>query len=119
MLGLAMVVALLAPLSAAYALNNSDLLQLNALMSLQQQKRERGLPRLDMVQMMEPLGQTKLRQQNYLRELMGTRQQEQIRREHYRQEVLWEWQRRGDARRLGAERLRDMLMEREQSGLFR
>jgi hypothetical protein len=120
MLRMAMVMAVLASSSAAYALNNSDLLQLNLSMSQQQRELEQGLRQFDMAeQVAGPLDQARLQRQDYLREQIGRRQQEQIRQEQYRQETLWEWQRRRDARRYGEDRLRDVLMERERSGVFK
>jgi hypothetical protein len=96
----------------AYALNNSDMIQLNLRMSRQQEQP------LDLEQALQPLEQARLRQQRYEEEQMGRQQQEQVEREHYQQQLLWEWQRQKDARRVVDRELRDTLMQREQSRLF-
>jgi hypothetical protein len=113
MLKMALVMTVLVSSSVAYALNNSDLIQLNQQISRQQQEQQ-----ADMVQLLEPLEQARLGQKAYWEEQIGKRQQEQFKQKQYLHELLWEWQRQQDAHDLGGRRLRDMLMERQQSGLF-
>jgi hypothetical protein len=72
----------------------------------------------DMVQLLEPMEQARLLQEGYREEQTGRQQQEQLKQKKYLQELLFEWRRQQDAHELGGRRLRDMLMERQQSGLF-
>ncbi|MDR3578969.1 MAG: hypothetical protein P4L44_03285 [Oryzomonas sp.] len=112
MLKMALIMAVLMSSSVANALNNSDLIQLNLRMSQQQEQQT------DVVQLLEPMEQAKLRQEAYWEEQAGRRQQEQLRQKQYVQELLLEWQRRQDGHEIVERELRDMLMERQQSGLF-
>jgi hypothetical protein len=113
MLKMALVMTVLMFSSVAYALNNSDLIQLNLRISRQQQEQQ-----TDMAQSLEPMEQARLRQEAYWEEQIGIQQQEQLKQKQYLQELLWEWHRQQDAHELGGRRLRDMLMDRQQSGLF-
>lgn len=97
----------------AYALGNSDLIQLDLQMSRQQEQLQP-----DVLQLLEPVLQARLQQQNYLREWLAKRQQEQIKREQYQRQLLFEWQQRQEFRKFVEERKRDILLQREQSGLF-
>jgi hypothetical protein len=113
MLKMALVMTVLVSSSVAYALNNSDLIQLNLQISRQQQEQQ-----TDVAQFLEPMEQARMRQEAYLEEQIGRQQQEQLKQKQYLQELLREWQRQQDAHELGGRRLRDMLMERQLSGLF-
>ena len=112
MVKLALAMAVLVSSSAAYALNNSDLIQLNQQISLQQGQQT------DVAQLLEPMELARLRQEEYRLEQIGRQEQEKLKQKQYLQELLWEWQRRQDARELGERRVRDVLMERKQSALF-
>ncbi|MGD0586238.1 MAG: hypothetical protein ABSA86_10775 [Oryzomonas sp.] len=112
MLKMALAMTMLVSSSTAFALNNSDQIQLNLHMSLQEGQQA------EVKQLLEPMKQAGLAQEEYRLEQIGRQQQEQIKQKQYLQELLWEWQRRQDARELGKQRQRDMLMERQQSGLF-
>jgi len=113
MIKMALVMTVLVSSSVAYALNNSDLIQLNLQISRQQQEQQTGV-----AQLLEPTERAKLLQETYWEEQRGRQQQEQLKQKQYLQELLWEWQRQQDAHEPGGRRLRDMLMERQQSGLF-
>ena len=112
MVKLALAMAVLVSSSAAYALNNSDLMQLNQQLSLQQGQQN------DVAQLLETTELARLQQEEYRLEQVGRQQQEKLRQKQYLQELLWEWQRRQDARELGERRVRDLVMERQQSTLF-
>jgi len=111
-IALAATVFLLSAGMTAYALDNSDLIQLNLRMSRQAGRQP------DVMQLLEPVELARLREQAYQDDLMGQRQQERVKEEHYQQELLWEWQRRNDARTAVDRGLRDVLMQRERAGLF-
>ena len=113
MLKLALVMTVLVSSSAAYALNNSDLIHLNLQISSQQQGQQ-----ADVEQFLEPMKQAGLRQDEYRQEQIWRQQQEQSKQERYLQQLLLEWQRQQDTRRLGEQRERDFLLQREQTGLF-
>jgi hypothetical protein len=113
MLKMALVMTLLVSSSTAYALNNSDLIQLNLQISRQQEGQQ-----IDVEQLLEPKEQARLRQEEYRQEQIWRQQQEQLKQNQYLQEVLLERQRQQATRRLWEQRERDMLMERQQSGLF-
>ena len=113
MLKMALVITMLVSSSTAYALNNSDLLQLSMQISRQQEGQQ-----TDAEQFMETKEQARLLQEEYRLEQIWRQQQEQLKQKQYLQEVLLERQRQQDASRLEEQRERDMLMERQQSGLF-
>jgi hypothetical protein len=113
MLKMALVMTVLVSSSVAYALSNGDLIRLNQEVSRQQQEQQ-----TDVVQFLEPMEQSRLREEVYWEEQAGRQQQEQLNQKHYVQELLLEWQRRQDAQGFAERGLRDMLTERQQSGLF-
>ncbi len=113
MLKMALVITVLVSSSTAYALNNSDLMQLSLQISRQQEEQQ-----TDVEQLLELKEQARLRQEEYRLEQIWRQQQEQLKQKQYLQEVLLERQRQKDASRLEEQRERDMLMERQQSGLF-
>jgi len=112
---IALATAVLMSAHVAYALNNSDLIQLSMQMSRQQQEQK-----TDAAQIRERTEQAGLRMGKYLQGQTARRQEGQLRQKQYLQELLWEWQRRQDARESGEQKVRDRLMERQQqpSGLF-
>lgn len=111
MLKMALIMTVIVSSSTAYALNNSDLIQLSLRMSRQQEQS-------DVVQMLEPVEQARLRQEQYQQELLWKQQEKRFEEEHHLQEVLWERQRRQEAQRIVEERGRDIVLQRAQSGLF-
>ena len=113
MLKMALVITMLVSSSTAYALNNSDLLQLSMQISRQQEGQQ-----TDAEQFMETKEQARLLQEEYRLEQIWRQQQEQLKQKQYLQEVHLERQRQQDARRLEEQRERDFLIHRQQSGLF-
>ena len=73
MVKLALAMAVLVSSSAAYALNNSDLIQLNQQISLQQGQQT------DVAQLLEPMELARLRQEEYRLEQIGRQEQEKSR----------------------------------------
>ena len=112
MLRIAVAMTLLVSSSTAFALNNSDQLQVNMRISRQEGQQA------DVKQLLEPLERARLQQEEYRHEQIGRQQQEQLKQKEYLQELLWERQRQQDAHELGKQRQRDILMERQQPGLF-
>jgi hypothetical protein len=88
-------------------------MQLSLQISRQQEEQQ-----TDVEQLLESKQQARLRQEEYRLEQIWRQQQEQLKQKQYLQEVLLERQRQQDASRLEEQRERDMLMERQQSGLF-
>lgn len=113
MLKMALTMTVILASGVAYALDNSDLIQLNLRMSQQQELQQPHVPQLP-----EPAEQAKLQQREYLRELLEQRQDEQIKQKNYLQHLLFEWQRRQESKRLVEKRKLELLPQREQSGLF-
>ncbi|KAB0670118.1 hypothetical protein F6V30_08110 [Oryzomonas sagensis] len=113
MLRMALVVALLASSSGAYALDNNDLVQLNLRAARQQAQQQP-----DLEELLQPTHQARLRQEDAVQELVRQQQRRQFSQERYRQEVILEQQRQKDTRRIGEERLRDIMIQREQAPLF-
>jgi len=111
----ALVATLLASSCPAYALNNSDLIQLSSQISRQQQEQTTGAV---LAQAQELDEQIRLRHEAYLDEQRGMRQQEQLREKQRLQEQLREWQRHQEAREFENQGLRNKLLEQQQSGLF-
>ncbi|KAB0664259.1 hypothetical protein F6V25_13895 [Oryzomonas japonica] len=113
MLRIALVVALLASSSGAYALGNNDLVQLN-LRGARQQAQQQP----DLVELLQPAQQARLWQEDAVQELVWQQQRRQFSQERYRQEVLLEQQRHKDTFRIEEERLRGIMIQREQTPLF-
>jgi hypothetical protein len=113
MLRMALVVAVLLSSSGAHALDNNDLIQLNLRVARQQTQQQP-----DREELLLPVQQAGLRQRDAVQELVWQQQRKQFSQERYLQEVILEQQRRQDARRIGEERLRDILMQQKQSPLF-
>ncbi|QEM67319.1 hypothetical protein FO488_03560 [Geobacter sp. FeAm09] len=113
MLRMALTAALLVSSSGAYALNNNDLIRLN-----QQVARQQAQQQPEVEEMLRPVQQAELRHRDSVQEQVWRQQRKLFSRERYLQEVILEQQRRKDARRLGEDRLRDLLMQREQAPLF-
>jgi hypothetical protein len=112
MLKMALAMLVLVSSSTAFALNNSDLIQVNLRTSQQEGQQA------DVKQLLEPMKLARLRQEEYRQEQIGIQQQEQIKQKQYLQELLWESQRQKDAHELWKQRLRDTLLDRQQPGLF-
>jgi hypothetical protein len=112
MLKMALVIAVLVSSNVAYALSNSDLMQLNLQISLLQGQQT------DVTQLLGPKEQARLLQEEDRLNQIGRQQQEKLKQKQYVQELLWEWQRRQNAHEFGERRQRDLLMERRQTGLF-
>jgi hypothetical protein len=113
MLKMALVMTVLVSSSVAYALDNSDLIQLNLRISRQQEGQQ-----ADMEQLPEPREQARLLQEEYRQDQIWRQQQEQLKQKQYLQEVLLERQRQQDAHKLVEQRELEFLMQRKQSGLF-
>lgn len=113
MLRMALIVAVLASSSGAHALDNNDLVQLNLRVARQQAQQQ---PELE--EMLQPVQQARLRQEDAVQDLVWQQQRQQFSQERYRQDVIMEQQRQKDTRRVGEERLRDIMISREQAPLF-
>jgi len=113
MLKMALVMTVLLSSSGAYALNNSDLMQLNLRISRQREEQQTNLE-----QLLERREQARLQHEEYRLEQIWRQQQEQLKEKQYLQEVLLERQRQQDARRLEERSEGELLVHREQSGLF-
>ena len=113
MLKMALVMTVLVSSTVAYALDNSDLIQLNLRISRQQEGQQ-----ADVKQLLETRDQARREEEKYRQDQIWQLGQEHRKQQQYLREVLLEWQRRQDAHRIEEQRERKLLMQRASSALF-